>query len=316
MGYKRDTLKGISWVGAVRFVSRAVAFLKNLFLARLLTPSEFGLFGIASLILALLEVLTETGVNIVLIQKKDEIHHYLNSAWVVSILRGVVISLIMILAAPLIAAFFHSPSSTQLITAFSIVPFIRGFINPSVVKLQKDLQFHKEFMIRSIVFLVDAIVAIYAAFMTHQAISFVYGMTVSVIVEVLLTWVFIRPLPQVSLDMSKVTEIIHKGKWITLAGICNYLFQNADNIAVGKLLNIQALGLYEMAYTIAIVPVTEVAEVFQRVMFPVFVRISHDKARLQRAFLFMLAVVSLLSSVFGIILFFFAKDRRTNLSLR
>ncbi|MEJ2348128.1 MAG: oligosaccharide flippase family protein [Patescibacteria group bacterium] len=65
MGYFKDTVKGVSWVGAFRGVTRVIAFGKTAILARVLIPAQFGLFGIATLILAFLEILVETGVNVV-----------------------------------------------------------------------------------------------------------------------------------------------------------------------------------------------------------------------------------------------------------
>ena len=92
MGYSRDAFKGVSWMSGFRIVSRGVAFLKMAVIARILSPAQFGIYGIATLVLALLEILTETGINIILIQSKNEIDEYNNSAWVVSIIRGTFIS--------------------------------------------------------------------------------------------------------------------------------------------------------------------------------------------------------------------------------
>ena len=70
MGYLRNTIKGVSWIATLRIATRIITLLRTVLLARLLVPSQFGVFGIASLILAFFEVLTETGVNVFLIQQK------------------------------------------------------------------------------------------------------------------------------------------------------------------------------------------------------------------------------------------------------
>ena len=88
MGYLKDTIKGLSWMTALRAVTRGLAVVKIAILARILLPSQFGNYGIALLVLGFLEVLTETGINVFLIQEKDDPQKYLNSAWVVSIARG------------------------------------------------------------------------------------------------------------------------------------------------------------------------------------------------------------------------------------
>src|SRR3989344_6047360 len=115
MGYSKQAIIGISWIGAFRVFSRLIAFLRVIVLARLLVPSQFGVFGIASMALALLEILTETGINVFLIQKKDDLREYINDAWLVSIFRGLLIAVLIVLTAPLIISFFKIPQSKELI---------------------------------------------------------------------------------------------------------------------------------------------------------------------------------------------------------
>src|SRR3990167_7344642 len=99
MGYKTDAFKGISWIGILRASTRGITFVRLAILARILSPAQFGVFGIATLVLSLLEIITETGINVFLIQKKD-IKSYINSAWIVSIVRGFIIAIFLFALAP------------------------------------------------------------------------------------------------------------------------------------------------------------------------------------------------------------------------
>jgi len=93
-------------MGGLRVSTRLLAFVKIAILARILTPSQFGLFGIALLVLAFLETMTESGINIFLIQEKAKLERYNDTAWLVSIFRGLLISLIIFLSADAISSFF------------------------------------------------------------------------------------------------------------------------------------------------------------------------------------------------------------------
>ena len=152
MGYSRDALRGVSWMTLLRGVTRGITFLRLAVLGRLLTPSQFGLFGIASLLLSLLEILTETGINVFLIQHKGHIKDYLDSAWVVSIIRGFVLGFLILVFAPILVYFFATPDAYSVLLLISAVPIIRGFINPAIVTYQKDLLFRREFGFRSLLF--------------------------------------------------------------------------------------------------------------------------------------------------------------------
>lgn len=122
MGYIKEAIFGIAWVGVTRGLTRVVAFAKIAIIARILLPEQFGLFGIATLVLAFLEILIETGVNVFLIQEKKNIDDYINTAWVVSIIRGFFISGVLMVIAPLIASFFDSPVSLEMLRLIAIVP--------------------------------------------------------------------------------------------------------------------------------------------------------------------------------------------------
>lgn len=292
-------------MGALRGSTRIIAFVKIAILARLLTPSEFGVFGIAALVLAFLEILTETGINVFFIQGEGEIEDYLDTAWIVSILRGFLIALIILLMAPVISTFFNSPQARPLLTLIAVVPFLRGFINPAIVKFQKELQFNKEFIIRFSVFSLDALVAVGLGILTRSATSLVWGVIAGVFLEILLSFFLAKPRPRLALEFLKVKKIIERGKWVTAYGVFDYLFRQGDDIVVGKLLNTNSLGLYQVAYKISSLPITEVADVFSRVTFPVFSKISTDARRVKTAFFKTLAGISLLVTPVGLAIFLF-----------
>lgn len=308
MGYTRTAIKGVSWLTSVRVITRALSFAKTLVVARLLTPSQFGLFGIATLVLAFIEVMTETGVNIFLVQQKDNINKYLGTALSVSIIRGTCIALLIVVAAPFVASFFDAPSASTILYTMALVPFLRGFINPAVVRFQKDLLFHKEFILRTCVIVVEIITTIALLFVFKKPIALVWGILVGVATEVALSYLLISPRPMVAWNNEYFKKLFHTGKWITTAGIFNYGFERGDDIFVGRILGTGALGAYDMAYRISLLPITELVDMVTRVVFPVYVRISGDYARLKRAYFRTIGVVAAIVTPFGIGVFIFAEQ--------
>jgi len=287
---------------------RGMTVVKTVILARILTPSQFGVYGIALLVLGFLEILTETGINVVLIQEEGKTDKYISTAWIVSVFRGILISLIILALAPFIATFFDSPNAFNLIRFASLIPFVRGFINPSIVKFQKELQFNKEFWFRFLLFFVDTAFAISLGIITKSEYAFIWGMFIAAIIEVSISFFIVKPVPKVEFDFTKVKKVIARGKWITFAGIFEYLFQHLDDIVVGRLLGTAPLGLYQQAYRVSTLPISEVGEVFNKVTFPTYTKISEDRERLKKAFLKVTSVISLLVIPFGLVLFFFAKE--------
>lgn len=210
--------------------------------------------------------------------------------------------------APFIASFFHSPDSIKLLYVIGIVPFLRGFINPSVIKFQKELRFQQEFIYRFTIFFLDASIAIIATLILRDPLGIIIGFIAGVIAEIVLSYIMVKPTPILNINKEYFMKIIHRGKWVTGSGIFNYLFHNADNIIVGRLLGTTSLGIYQMGYSFSMLPITEIADVFARVTFPVYVKISEDKKRLQAAFIKTTLVIALLAIFIGSILILFPKE--------
>ena len=303
MGYYKQAVNGISWMGGLRLFTRLLALIKIAILARILLPFQFGIYGIATLVLGFLEMLTETGINIFLIQQKEQIDEYVNSAWVVSIIRGFLISILIFILAPFIANYFKTPNALDILYLISIIPIIRGFINPSSVKFQKELKFKNQFRYDSVVFFTDTVFAIGLGLITKSENSLIYAMMISTILEVILSFVYFTPKPKFIFDKVHTLQVISRGKWITGAGIANYLFQNIDDVVVGRVLGTTSLGIYQQAYKISTLPVSEVGEVFNKVTFPIYVNLIADIKRLRRAFLKTLLIICLLVIPFGFIVF-------------
>ncbi len=307
MGYTRDAVKGISWITLLRASTRIITFVRLAILGRLLTPTQFGVFGIATLVLSLLEILTETGINVFLVQEKGYIKEYLNSAWVVSLIRGTLLALIILLSAPFIASFFNAPEAYSIISLIAVVPFIRGFINPAIIMYQKDLLFHKEFQLRSFLFFIDVAISIIAGFILRNAAAFVYGLIASAIIEVTLSYLLFSTTPRFIFEYKKVKHIIRRGWWLTLTGIFSYFADNGDNLTIGKILGSSSLGIYQIAYKFSTLPISEITNVVNQVIFPVYTKFSEDKERLWKAFVKVMILSSLGAFVLGGLIFIFAK---------
>lgn len=308
MGYTKDTVRGISWVGGLRIVTRIISYVRTAIIARILSPMEFGVFGITTIVLSFLEIITETGINAFLIQHNEDIRKYLSTAWIISIARGFLIALFIFILAPFITSFFNVPDAIFPIRLISVVPLIRGFINPEIVRFQKDLHFHKEFYYRASIFSIESLVSIALVFLLSSPSALVFGLIAGAIFEVTISYLYIKSHLSFSFEFTLGKQILHRGKWLTLTGIFTYLFHNGDNIVVGKILGPAPLGIYDMAYKLSSIPITEISVVINQVTFPVYVKIREDRKRLWRAFLRTVFLVTIICLPIGAILFFYAKE--------
>ncbi len=305
MGYAKEAIKGVSWLGFLRVAIRGVSYVRIAILARLLTPVQFGISDIALLVLGITEIFTETGINLFLIQQKERIDKYISTAWIISIVRGLFISILILLSAGIVANFFSNPDVVNFLTVTALIPIIRGTINPAIVKLVKELNFRKEFYYRTVIFVIEVVSSVIIAFETNSSIAIVAGVAIGAVFESLFSFFIVRPRPSLFFNMSIFKDIFKNGKWFTVTGIFSYLYHNGDNIVVGKMLGAAPLGLYQRAYSISTLPITEVSDVIQKVTYAVFVKISGDLKRLRNAYLKSILSVIMIVFPIGAVFYFF-----------
>ncbi|MEP7167517.1 MAG: oligosaccharide flippase family protein [Candidatus Woesebacteria bacterium] len=283
MGYTRDFLKGLGWIGFFRFGVKAIIFFKVIIAYRYLSPREVGLFGLAAIALGLLEMVTETGINVVLIRDTKHISYYLDTAFLISIGRGILIGAILLLSSFLLPTFFRDPGLFPLLLIVSLIPVIKGFINPAEVIFVKDLRFEKEAIFRIGLALIDALSAVLLVFYFHSAQSLIWAMVITALSEVIISFLFIHPRPGVSFNRGIYHEIMSPGKWINLTGIVTYAEQNFDNVIVGRVLGATSLGYYQTAFNLTRSGVAEIGVAFSQVLLPIYGRIVGDSSRIRKA---------------------------------
>jgi O-antigen/teichoic acid export membrane protein len=244
----------------------------------MLGPAPLGNYGLAFLAIAVAEVFTETGINIVLLKNPKKLTQYIHVAWLVSIVRGGVISLILGLSAHWLSGYYHSPALFGLLLWASLIPLTRGFINPAIISFRQNLEFEKEAALRTFLQAFDVIVGFLLVFVFHDVVGLVWGTGLAAVLEVILSFALFRTWPQPWLAQWKlVPALYHETKFVIGSGILQYLSENLDNIMVGKILGPAGLGLYQSAYKLASTLTIDLGSLIGQVMYPIFARIVHAK---------------------------------------
>lgn len=283
------------WVFALRIVGQILSFIRLIILARILSPNDFGLMGIALLTLSILETFSQPGFHQALIQKKDNVESYLDSAWSVLIIRGFFLALIVYLIAPFASIFFKSPQAKPIIQAMGLSILLRSFTNIGVVYFQKELEFNKQFILELTGTLADFVVAITFVFLLRNVWALVLGLIAGNVARCIASYIIHPYRPHFSTDFTKARELWNFGRWVTWSNILVFLLTQGDDIFVGKFLGATALGLYQFAYRISNMPATEITNVISQVAFPAYSKLQDNIPKLREAYLKVLQVAAFLS---------------------
>jgi lipopolysaccharide exporter len=287
--------RGAAWMFGLNISNRVLGLVRTAIIARLLLPEDLGLFGIAMLAQSVIEIFSMFGLTSALVRKTGDVSDYLDTAWVISFLRGLAVAVLMVLLAPYIAGFFHQPAATNLIRLLAITSALTGFGNPASVNLRRELRFGAVFVMSLVPGLVDIAVSLIIAFLYATPMALIFGLVARVGVWLILSYALVPYLPRLRFDLARAREMMSYGKWITWTTMLSFLYGQGDDIVVGRLLGAADLGVYQIGYRYSNLPTTEITRVIQVVALPTYAKVQGDPERLRRAFLEALSTTSLVS---------------------
>jgi lipopolysaccharide exporter len=294
-GLQRRAIRGGFWILTLRIAQQILALVRLVILARLLSPNDFGLMGIALLTMAIIDTLTQTGFELALVQRKEQTETYLDSAWTVGIIRGLVLFALLQVLAPYAASFFKALEAETLIRAIGVSLLLRGFANIGTVYFQKELQFGKQFIYQFSGRFADFVVAVIAAFILRNVWVLVLAFLAGDAVRLLISYAIHPYRPRLSLDAGKARELFTFGKWILGSSTVLFFLNEGDKAFIGRVVGSTMLGFYQMAYRISNLPATEFAQVISLVTIPAYSKLQDRLAKLREAYLRVLQITAFIS---------------------
>ncbi len=302
MGYKHHAVAGFSVQSLQKVFVFALNFGKIIILARLLQPNDFGLFSLVMIAIGLTESFTQTGINITIVQSKKSIDYFLDTAWVIAIVRGFFIALIMLLLGFVMKDFYQEEILLPLITLAALIPIIKGFINPAIAKWQKTFRFGREGFYHALHLGAEVLVQIVLAYFLRSVWALVLGVIFAAFFEVLISFIMNQEKPKFHYHSKRAKYIFYNAKSLMLASFFSYLNDNADDFVIGKLLGAHQLGIYHNSYSLSHKVNYELSKSAHHGLMPVFAKLHKEKqeTRLGRAFKKSILTTLLLSFTFSL----------------
>ncbi|MBI3967968.1 MAG: lipopolysaccharide biosynthesis protein [Chloroflexi bacterium] len=302
--FARKTLGAVGWalVGAV--LGRVVMFAGTLVLARLLDPTSFGLWGIGQVVVVALWQLGELGLFQALVTTRRPLAVAADTAFVISAAFGALCVAGVVLLSPLAASFFDEPQVAPLLIWLSSTMFLLGLGTVPSALLERELLFNRKLVPETGAALAFVFVGIALAVAGLGFWSLIGAQIAYQGARSALLWLQ-APIPAgfrygLKFDLATATELVGLGKYAMASQVGQFIFTTVDNAIVGKLLGPAALGLYSMAYKLALFPAVNVTHHIAFVMFPAFSQVREDAAELRRAFLGATKYTLLLSVPLGL----------------
>ena len=277
-------------------------------LARLLTPEDYGLFGLALVYTGLASIFSHFGISAALIQRPELTPRYVRAGFTATLVLGALTTALVWLTAPLAAGALGDAALTPIIRGLS---FTFVLANPGVVAealLQRHLAWRTLMWVEVGAFVLGyALPALALAAAGYGAWALV-GSALGLNLARSLALLRLQPHSKWPRIGPEIRELLRYGSHFTLARVFNYGASQGDNLVVGRVLGIVALGYYNRAFKLMLILVTYFATVTTKVLFPIMARLQGDRDRLRATYLTGAAVLGLVSAPLGALMVVLAPE--------
>ncbi len=290
---------GLAWAAGAKSVTQLFTWSFTVITARLLSPTDFGLVNMAGFINVLTSALAEFGMGQAVLQMPEL------EAGTVAQLNTACAAICMaaygllVLAAPLIAAFFRSDQLRLLVVVNSLGLVITGVQSVPFGLLEKDLDYRRLSVCEAVTILVQAVVTVGFALSGFAYWSLVVGGLAGRIAGAVLTYYW-KPIPFALPRWKQIQAPMRLGAHIAISRIAATAYAMSDGVIVGRTLGGPALGAYQMAMSLANAPAEKIGLLVMRVTGPLFARVQKDEELVRRYFRIISESVSL--SVFPLLI--------------
>ena len=264
---------------AVRFV---LQFGSLSVLARLLSPTDFGLVAMVTAIVGVAEIIRDFGLSSAAIQAKSLNDAERSNLFWVNVGVGAACSVVAIAAIPLIIAFYGTPKVGPIVLSLAWLFIVSGINTQFRAELSRSLRF-KALAVTDIVAQSAAIgVAIVAAAMGAGYWAIVAQQATLTVLTCLSNVAFCSWRPGLPRRSVSIARFFRFGGGVLGTQVIGYATNNLDNVAIGAVNGAGPLGLYSRAYQLLMVPLNQINAPMTRVVLPVLARVQDEAKRYER----------------------------------
>ena len=281
---KQATTKGLFWSSVERFSNQGVQFVFSIILARLLSPSDYGIIAMVTIFFAVAQSFVDSGFSNALVRKTDRVEEDLSTCFYFNIGVGIIAYIVLFLIAPLVANFYNQPILSPIIriTGLGVILNSLCVVQQALFTIKIDFKSQAKITLSATV--ISGIVGILLAYQGYGIWALVWQGVASSIVRMGLLWLMSKWRPRTGFSKSSFNYLFGYGSKLLVSGLLDTIYNNIYPIVIGKFYNPAQLGNYSRALGWAQLPSANITSILQRVTFPVLSAIQDDSLRLQNSY--------------------------------
>ena len=292
---KNKTVRGVGWSFVDNIANSGITFLVGLVLARLLTPSEYGIMAMITIFIAVSTSIVDSGFSNALIRKTDAGRTDYSTVFYFNLAVSAGLYAVLFLCAPWIAAFFKEPLLTDVMRVIGIVLVVNAFAIIPRTLFVKAVNFKVQTKVSLIASLSSGAVGIGMALGGMGVWSLVGQQLSRQLLNTVFLWVYGRWRPSAEFSWRSFRELFGFGSKLLLSGLLDTAFKEVYSLVIGRCYTSAQLGQYTRAQQFNMIFSSNLTSVVQRVSYPVLSSIQDEPARLKAAYRRVIKVTMLIT---------------------
>lgn len=260
-------LRGSFWVLNGNVLNRGLTVARGVILARFLVPADFGMFNLANIVIGSVVMLGDMGGASFIVYHPENVDAYFPTAFWVNLCIATILGLGVAATSPLVARFYGRPQLVPILCVLAVALWLQAATCVHRNLLRRDLRFRRLALLDSVATLAMFVSAVILAWRGFGVWSFVLSTVAANAVSLILLLCVFPRLPARELSRDAIRAMLPFSGWYVGQAVVWQLMFNVDNLMVGKLLGMEALGIYSVAYSYAMMPVTFIAATLANVVF-------------------------------------------------
>ena len=257
----RSAMLAVLMQWTLRFIGLISVFI----LARLLTPADFGLVGLAMATIALVEIFSVIGLRQALLRIDTPARDHLDTAWTIQLVLFLILALVLALLTPLASSFYGEPALTPIMLVLSLRFVFLGLVNIGIVDFDRNMEFGRDMRMRVSTRLLAFVGTIAAAILLRSYWALVIGLVLQSALLAAMSYVAHPYRPRLSL--SRRRELLGVSLWMFLSASAQVMHHQIERIVIGRFFSIHLLGLYSVSKDLGAMFTQEIATALNRVTF-------------------------------------------------
>lgn len=270
MSLRARTLASARWTLLRVICVNSLQLLQLAVLARLLEPAHFSEIAVVVMILTVVDVFSQTGIDLAIVRDRRNPTTLLDSAWTVQLLRGTTLALLVASLAPALSRYFESPLLLPLLSVAALVPVIDALRNNGPVLLMRDLQ-QKRLVLAELAVTASSIaVSLALAWWLRSVWALVANLLFIALARTCMSYALHSYRPRLTLRWGPLRGVLRFGLYVNLNIGTSYLLLSLDKFVVRKVFGADLHGIYERAFLLSNFAVIHLYSLLAATIFPSF----------------------------------------------